>query len=344
MNTTIPNTDATRDEIRDFAQSISGDAIASQQELQMHHGRVVETLRAGRALPGQGYVLRCALYFEHRKAHHLWDDPDRALVEAILEKLRELEGNAPSSTAQKIISDISNCPAVEECLVSDKTGHPCQTVVNSQSESVLAERQIPEPWNGNIEQASILYVSSNPSISEEEIYPTGHWDDLSKTEFFIDRFRSGWVKDGSRSLEHSGEYSRSVRFWSVVRNGTSNLLDRPAIPGDDYALTEVVHCKSKTDDVATSAVGNCVDKYLSKILEISPAKVIGVMGAKAGAVFAELLNVDRQIGEIHMATLGNRQRNVVFLGGPGADPHPKSFGSACAPEDVERLRACLKGD
>ncbi|MDA1280176.1 MAG: hypothetical protein O3B95_09110 [Chloroflexi bacterium] len=205
-------------------------------------------------------------------------------------------------------------------------------------------RQVPEPWNGNIETAPILYVSSNPSISEDEVYPTGHWDDISMAEYFSKRFNTRWVIDGSRSLEKDGTYSKPVKFWSTVRNGTTEFIERPAVPGEDYALTEVVHCKSKTDDVAASAVDHCANRYLDRVLGISPARIIGVMGAKAGSVFADLLEVERRVGGIHTASLGNTTRSIVFLGGPGADPHPKKILTACAPQDVETVRRYFRGD
>lgn len=46
---------------------------------------------------------------------------------------------------------------------------------------------------------------------------------------------------------HSCEYRHNgdwVRFWAAVRKQAFRLLGHLAVPGVDYAMTEVVHCKS----------------------------------------------------------------------------------------------------
>ncbi len=57
---------------------------------------------------------------------------------------------------------ITSCPNVEKILVNPTIQHPCATIVNSQLH--LPCFQLPEPWCGDILNAPILVISSNPAI------------------------------------------------------------------------------------------------------------------------------------------------------------------------------------
>lgn len=147
-----------------------------------------------------------------------------------------------------LLHEIARCPVVDLCLRDRSAKHPCREIVLSQSSASLNEHQVPEPWSGHLEQAPILFLSSNPSISLAEAYPGWSWPDELIQDYFANRFGGGntpWITQGTKSLQHDGTYSGAVAFWAAVRQRAMELLERDVVPGTDYALTEIVHCKSQ---------------------------------------------------------------------------------------------------
>ncbi len=59
------------------------------------------------------------------------------------------------------------------------------------------------------------------------------------------------------------------------------LLQRQPVPGEDYALTEVVRCKSIGERGFTEARDHCSARYLLRTLQISPASVVVILGEQA---------------------------------------------------------------
>ena len=95
----------------------------------------------------------------------------------------------------KLATSICSCSEVNVAL-SNKS-HPCHTVVSVQDEMVSENalmRQRPEPWIGNIETAKLLFLSSNPGLSddpniaEREDFPTYRVPDETAGQFFVNRF------------------------------------------------------------------------------------------------------------------------------------------------------------
>ena len=135
--------------------------------------------------------------------------------------------------------------------------------------------QIPEPWSGHIDKAPLLFLGSNPSIDAYEKYPRFGESCCSKQfngkpliDFYNNRFENNPEKNGWSD------------YWKQVRSVASWLYCKNTIkPGCDYALSEVVHCKSKKQEGAEEALTECRKKYLECLLDISPAKVVVVFGA-----------------------------------------------------------------
>jgi hypothetical protein len=67
------------------------------------------------------------------------------------------------------------------------------------------------------------------------------------------------------------------------------LLGREPAPGDDYALTEVVHCGSQGETGVAATLGTCTSRYLRRVLAVSPARVVVVVGATARGSFEDQL-------------------------------------------------------
>jgi len=75
------------------------------------------------------------------------------------------------ATARHLVT-IARCPNLAACLDGGVPGHPCAAIVLNQWDGVSREErlgrwreahQLPEPWDGHLETAPILFVSSNPS-------------------------------------------------------------------------------------------------------------------------------------------------------------------------------------
>lgn len=66
----------------------------------------------------------------------------------------------------KLFNDIVDC-ADKQALAGASS--PCCAIINAQSS--LPVRQVPEPWNGNLSEASFLVLGSNPALDVDEVFP-----------------------------------------------------------------------------------------------------------------------------------------------------------------------------
>lgn len=189
----------------------------------------------------------------------------------------------------------------------------------------MDQHQVAEPWSGDIQHAPILFLSSNPSIDESpsveerEEFPLWSWPDEWIEDFFTHRYKGGrkqWIEDGKRYLRLDGSRGKSVSFWSHVRKRAEDLLERDVDDGVDYALTEVVHCKSRGETGVGEALRECASRYLQRVLELSEAKVIVILGKQAKKAVREEFSIPdgSMFGPLE---IGKRQRYTVFL------PHPQ---------------------
>ena len=80
---------------------------------------------------------------------------------------------------QILLRDITRCSNV---IVSvDQENHPCAQVVRKMR---FIAPLVPEPWSGNLRDAPILFLSSNPSLNRKESYPEESWSDSQLEDFF----------------------------------------------------------------------------------------------------------------------------------------------------------------
>ena len=140
---------------------------------------------------------------------------------------------------------------------------------------------------GHLQTARILFLSSNPSISVKEAYPTGPVGDAELVDFFDKRFDGYWVKGGKFAPNNEvtwhatgNEYGDSVSYWANIRKRAEELISK-AVPGVDYALSEVVHCKSIMGAGVKTALPTCGSRYLRDLLACSGAKVLVLVGDKS---------------------------------------------------------------
>jgi uracil-DNA glycosylase len=129
-----------------------------------------------------------------------------------------------------------------------------------------------------------------------------------------------------------------VRFWSLVRRRAEELLGYAADPDRDYVMTEIVHCKSKGEVGVRSAAALCAERYLNRIVALSDARLIVVLGAKARDRLRPILALAEEFGSrsavederanVAIRDLGGARRVLCYLW------HPTSMTKA--PRDFPR--------
>lgn len=217
---------------------------------------------------------------------------------------------AGCSIANRIIDDLEARNPIDEPYKS------CEKICSYQQEEFdhLRNEQVrfsketfhmPEPWNGNLSTAEILFISSNPSFDINETTPElarkknkevlpkiisdPEKDDpeteraLKKAEdFFENRF---FNEDGSIRKEYDS------RTWKGILTCAGYLLEktnsREPIKGINsvlsikdingaqkkeiarhIALTEVVHCKSRHEKGVNKALVTCYDEHTRAVIEL----------------------------------------------------------------------------
>ncbi|HVA23764.1 MAG TPA: hypothetical protein VMW62_05160 [Chloroflexota bacterium] len=247
---------------------------------------------------------------------------------------------APAGRAAQLLLDIARCPVAQQCLKGAASA--CSTIVATQP----ADRfHLPEPWNGDLERAPILFLSSNPSIGPAERYPLSDWDNARIADFFTHRFggaREPWTTDGLHPLLLNGSYDGPVSFWASVRARAAELLPdgQGPRPGVDYAISEAVHCKSAGELGVEEALEECGRRYLWRTVEMSGSKLVVVLGRLAAhavrGVFG--LSSDSSLAE---QLVGGQARWFAFLPHPGAHVPAHTF-AACLPDELPRLKDIVR--
>lgn len=120
------------------------------------------------------------------------------------------------------------------------------------------------------------------------------------------------------------------------------LLGDSVVPGETYALTEVVqrNSKSEAEGAAREALKECMPRYFDAILAVSAARVVVAVGEVAAEAF-RLRGFDPAQTVAGPVELAARERLIVFM------PHPNKRGGSKSlagrvPEQVDRLRAALR--
>jgi hypothetical protein len=206
--------------------------------------------------------------------------------------------------ATKLALDIASCREVS--LALNDSSHPCHKVVDWQAKQwgtpllqiENSRMHRPEAWTGDIVNAPILFLSSNPSFDSEENYPNwdlGEWP-IEKIEKFSTRRFTSQIERGygasdglpmkqiDRTIGKNGELLHKVTYWNWARNMVAYISGKEITEisaHSNYAMTEIVHCKSKNEKGVKQARLKCKETYLERILEVSKAKLIIVSGKHA---------------------------------------------------------------
>jgi uracil-DNA glycosylase len=243
--------------------------------------------------------------------------------------------------AREVFLSVARCPNVVRCLESDAP-HPCREVVRYQvgtpGITPYDDFQLPEPWVGEITVAPILFVSSNPSIGEDR-HAVGSSSDDALWDSHHHAFGGGtreYVLDGIYSSTPEGERLKKVAYWGGVRARTRELI-ADAVPGRDYALTEVVHCKSRDEVGVVAAADECARRHLGRVLALSPAPVVIVVGRVAREFF--LGRGAPAPSGVSEREMGGRPRLVAFVPHPSPGKGgPRRLAARLPEDDLARLR------
>lgn len=233
---------------------------------------------------------------------------------------------------------------IARCQNLNSKDSPCRTIAQTQSEE---DRQVPEPWSGDLENAPILFLSSNPSISMSEKYPRSSWSDDKIIDFFSHRFGGGlegWTKDGKYTLLEEGSVYRSkgVRYWASARRRAIELFEKDDVhPGIDYAFSEIVHCKSHKEMGVKEAMPKCTGRYLKKIVACSGARIIVCFGRFAADAVHQTFGIPDDVKVSESVQVGSRLRIFTFM------PHPnarmvRSFVGCLSVSEFDWLKSWLR--
>ena len=247
---------------------------------------------------------------------------------------------------RSLLLEIARCPIAAMRLAGDAPATPCARIIASQRAEALDTWQVPEPWSGRLATAPILFISSNPSISAMEAYPGWAWTDEWIADYFENRFGGGreqWILDGRRTLLKNGNRAPATAFWSAVYRRAAELLGREPVPGIDYALTEVVHCKSTHEHGVREALATCSQRYLGRILRHAGAHVLVVLGKLAKTGFTEAVGGPTQTNLYGPRPLHGRMRTVAFLPHPNARM-PRTLAAVLEHEQFLSLRRFVARD
>jgi hypothetical protein len=252
-----------------------------------------------------------------------------------------------------LLLQIARCPLIAE---AGRGGRPCSQIVAAQR-VIETDRQVPEAWAGNLRDARVLFLSSNPSISEPgpgqppeavEPFPTLSSTDREIVEFIGRRFDQSvspkpWVLN-DRSLLRSGRYwPTPTRFWVSIRARAQELLDEPADPARNYVMTEVVHCKSRQEIGVAAAASTCARLYLEEILRLSGAPLIAVVGKKAHDALTGWLPSLPAPPYVTHAELGGRSRTLMYISHPSSWGDAKTIKALYGAEILAQLRGVAQG-
>ncbi len=219
--------------------------------------------------------------------------------------------NNELSKVEKLALSIATCNEIKTACQDEK--HPCNKIVLAQKYLGSEFRQTPEPWAGNLAEAPLLFVGSNPSISEDaetgEDFPkigfwgseTTHldWPKERIVEFHTRRFDQGrekpYVRPDAKYLCNDGEYRGRdgakpeqkiyQEYWKTAFTEANYIFGEEIDISKSICLSEVVHCKTKKETRNGKSIGldealsNCTSRFLLKIFEASPASLVVLTGS-----------------------------------------------------------------
>lgn len=261
--------------------------------------------------------------------------------------------------------------------------HPCHKICSLQYGDIdtMLDRQIPEPYNGNPITSKLIFISSNPSIGEIEDNPRVTWNYNDIRDFFNERFypqspdsispyvyhpensykyypRSLAGKGDIKSSDMTRGYSkRPVPFWRNAAKIAELLLGKGATL-QDCLLTELVHCKSKSEIGVPQAMNTCLERFLGGFLDMITAvhkvdsgrQIVAIVTGKktfdAMNSYADKNNYPKlSKNGVTVWTVNNREINLIpakHLSNYVADPDRNGAGFLqISPQEIAHIKSII---
>jgi hypothetical protein len=247
---------------------------------------------------------------------------------------------------------VARCPIVADCLTGRTPDHPCarlvlaqwprEVAVETRADAWQRWHQLPEPWMGHLRTAPLLFVASNPGLGGKGI-PRNGLDGRAREHL------TTWERDDEEIIRRAingfeaADLSASP-YWRDTHDRAVEAFNEDVAPGFDYALTEVVRCKSPGESQAvTSARGVCSRSYLHATIVLSGARVILGMGVHARTALTRILQLEDRRANYHETLIGPRRFIIAMLPHPNSRlaPDEKTLGHAVTPEQQETIRRTL---
>lgn len=233
--------------------------------------------------------------------------------------------NGPS---RALAVQIMRCAILTACLEEDGYRLACHDVAIGPGGPHVA-RWVPDPWVGHLTEAPLLFVSSSTAGGGAPITDRAELSVDSPDEALLDWGDGGFdegevpgIADGEYLVDSHGVRGKPVRYWRWAKSCAAEVLPSPVVPGAGYALTEVVHCGSTGEQQVWSALRTCATLYLERVLGVSPARVVVLVGSVAKYAFQEYLHTDVPDHLVGPVEVAGRDRLVVAV------RHPNSRGGA----------------
>jgi hypothetical protein len=208
--------------------------------------------------------------------------------------------------------------------------HPFKKLVEYQRDAYAREGlsiekegfQVGEPWNGDIKNARVAFVSSNPAFNPYEDFPRYHADNgaflmpdgrqltaADVKDFFEHRFENAHVTDSGVLkvkclVQKTGQSDYSaVPYWGCVRNSIETLWHNAKKPNDSTETyvrrlmskavsMELVPFKSSGEKGVVEALPTCLRNFTRHILPNIAAPIIVLVGKKVLRVFMDFAITD----------------------------------------------------
>lgn len=138
------------------------------------------------------------------------------------------------------------------------------------------------------------------------------------------------------STEHTVS---AAPFGQRSEHGAHELYQTKVVPGRDYALTEIVHCKSLAEIGVANAADECAGRYPLSVIEASAAVVIVTLGKFAETYLRRLLTFEGNMSS--PVFVAGRERVVAVLPHPNARKR-RSFQHCFTEAEVTTLRDRLR--
>lgn len=176
----------------------------------------------------------------------------------------------------------------------------CTTIRNAQRDHKVFH--LPEPWNGHLSEADILFVGTNPNYNAKE---TDFPQDKDPNNYIIDFFDKRFERYKKSKPRKNNFYNRLITWasWILDEGRTTALFDR-------IASTELVHCKSHNSEGVDDCIDYCYERWFKKIIGNFNGKYVVLIGQKARNVNGLIQYLQSRDKTVDYTPYGTGFRNI----------------------------------